>query len=315
MRPEASTSQVIARKSDTMSVIRFGNVSASRRPRPEVSLLVSTYQKPRHLRLALASVAMQQGVSEKLELVVTDDGSTDETLAVVEEFAAAADLPVAFTTHQRSTFQLAKCRNEGVAASAAPYLIFTDGDLILPPDFVWQHLKRRQTNAAYTGDCYRLTEMVSQQIDDAAVRSGAYRELVSADEVWRVRKADRMARWHALLRHRHRPHLIGGNVGMWRSDYERVNGYDENFQGWGCEDDDLAHRIRASGIRIHSINRWTCAYHVWHPRDVTMPAAWHDGANVVYYLRKQRRIRCLNGLSKLEAEHAPIEQGGRWRAA
>jgi glycosyltransferase involved in cell wall biosynthesis len=286
-----------------MSVImRFDNASVARRSRPEVSLLVSTYQKPHHLRLSLASIALQQDVREKLELIVTDDGSTDETLAVVERFAAAADFPVALTTHRHGRFQLARCRNEGVAASAAPYLIFTDGDLILPPDFVRQHLKRRRPNAAYMGDCYRLTEAASRRIDQSAVQSGVYRDLVSAEEVSRLRRADRLARWHSLVRHRHLPHLMGGNVGIWRSDYQRVNGYDENFQGWGCEDDDLTHRLRAAGVRIHSINRWTCAYHVWHPRDNTTPAAWHEGANVAYYLRKQRPVCCLNGLSKLAPE-------------
>ena len=38
-----------------------------------------------------------------------------------------------------------------------------------------------------------------------------------------------------------------------RADYERVNGYDENFVGWGCEDDDLRLRLRHAGVRIESI--------------------------------------------------------------
>lgn len=277
---------------------RFCKLDVRRPIQPEVALIVSTYQKPRHLRLSLASIAQQQGVKEKIELVVTDDGSTDETFEVIERFAETVEFPVMLTTHRHSTFQLARCRNEGVAASTAPFLIFADGDLIFPSDFVLQHLARRRTKGALTGDYYRLTEGASAQIDEAAVQYVKVRALVAPGELLRIRKADRRARWHTFIRHRDRPRFIGGNVGIWRSDFERVNGYDENFQGWGCEDEDLSYRLRLAGIRTHSIMRWACPIHVWHPRDVTAPAVWEDGPNVAYYLRKQRPNHCLNGLVK-----------------
>ena len=53
--------------------------------------------------------------------------------------------------------------------------------------------------------------------------------------------------FYRLIRHPTKPKLIGNNVGIWRRDYERVNGYDENFEGWGCEDDDL--RLPAAARR------------------------------------------------------------------
>ena len=79
-------------------------------------------------------------------------------------------------------------------------------------------------------------------------------------------RLDRKARFYSLLHHRSKPKLFGGNVGVWRSDFERVNGYDETFEGWGCEDDDLAYRLRKTGMRIASIMRWVRAFHIWHPR-------------------------------------------------
>jgi glycosyltransferase involved in cell wall biosynthesis len=278
---------------------RYAEAAADPAVRPEVALIVSNYQKPRHLKLSLASIAGQLGVTGRLELVVTDDGSTDESFAIIEQFAGRVDFPVTLTTHRRAAFQLAQCRNEGVAASRAPYLIFTDGDLILSPDFVWQHLERRRRSTVYTGHYYGLTEDVSAGIDEAMVQSGAYRDLASPAEMHRVRRIEWQARWQSLVRHRRKPDVVGSNVGIWRTDFERVNGYDENFQGWGCEDDDLGHRLRRVGVRVRSINRWTCAYHVWHPRDATAPAVWQDGPNVAYYLRRHRQYRCLNGLMKL----------------
>ena len=92
-----------------------------------------TYQRPRSLALVLESIAQQRGVEGKFELVVTDDGSTDNTLEVVEAFRRRVNFPVKFVTHPRLGFQASRCRNEGAAATSAPYLLFLDGDCVLPP--------------------------------------------------------------------------------------------------------------------------------------------------------------------------------------
>ena len=52
-----------------------------------------------------------------MELIVTDDGSTDETPQIVADFAGRVPFRVAFTTHPHTTFRLARSRNEGVEAS------------------------------------------------------------------------------------------------------------------------------------------------------------------------------------------------------
>jgi glycosyltransferase involved in cell wall biosynthesis len=268
--------------------------------KPEIALLVSTYQRPAHLRRALLSIALQRGVQDQMEVVVTDDGSTDETSQVVHQFAKSVDFPVNFTTHQHSTFQLARCRNEGVGASKAPYILFLDGDCILPPDHVAIHLQRRKPSTVMAGDCARLDEATSNKIDESAIRLGQFVDSAPREEMQRLRKQDRKARLYQWLRHPTKPKLIGNNVGVWRRDYELVNGYDENFEGWGCEDDDLRLRLRMAGVRIESILRWTYTYHLWHRTDVTAPTNWRQGRNVEYLTRKEIPMRCAKGLVKDE---------------
>lgn len=278
---------------------------------PEIALLLSTYQKPRHLRLALQSIALQTIVPERMELVVTDDGSTDATPDIVRDFVRTVPFSVRFTTHEHTTFQLARCRNEGVRASSAPYLLFLDGDCILPRDHVEQHLARRRPGLVMAGDCCRLDEATSRHVTPEAVHGGEFAQWAPASEMRRLRKLDRSSRFYSLMRHPTKPKLIGNNVGIFRADYERVNGYDENFQGWGCEDDDLRLRLRRAGVRIASILRWTHTYHLWHPVDVTQPAQWKQGANVSYLLRKGRLTRCRNGLYKREPADLAIRIVGR----
>ena len=130
-------------------------------PDPEIAISVTTYHKPWHLRRVLASIAGQQGVTGKFEVAVTDDGSTDETPQIVEQFRRSVDFPVCFTTHEHTTFHPARCRNDGARATSAPYLLYLDGDCVLPPDHVAIHLAHRRPGYVMLGFCYRVEKELS----------------------------------------------------------------------------------------------------------------------------------------------------------
>lgn len=259
-------------------------------------MIVSTYERPNHLYRSLLSLALQRGVEGQFEVVVTDDGSTDHTEKLVRRFAQSADFPVSFTTHEHRGFHLARCRNEGVRASSAPYLLFSDGDCIFPPNHLSQHLHLRRPRVAWSGDCLHLDEQSTGRIDDRVIASGTYRTWVPRSEYQRIHRRWIKDRLYQAMGHRKKPKLTGSNIAVSRSDLERINGFDERFIGWGCEDDDLADRLRASGLRIASILGFTHVFHMWHPSDSSQPRKWSDGANVKYLLRPDKPIRCAVGL-------------------
>jgi glycosyltransferase involved in cell wall biosynthesis len=274
---------------------------------PEIAVLVSSFQRPGHLGRVLTSLAVQQGVRGAFEVVVTDDGSRDDTAEFVRRFAETAPYSLRFVTHPHDGFQLARCRNEGVAASTAPYLLFLDGDCVVPPDHLRVHLDHRREKLALAGYYFWLSEEVSQLLTAAEIESGRFLSAVS----WRERLAMRWthvrAQCHSFVRHPTRPKLLGGNLGVARADYERVNGYDENFRGWGCEDDDLRLRLRAAGVDVASISWWTQAYHLWHPKAPSAPDTWRAGANVEYLTRPLRLTRCMAGLARRKLDDLAVE--------
>ena len=263
---------------------------------PEVSLIVNTYQKPRHLALVLESIALQTGIDAAMELVVADDGSEDETADLVERFAARVPFPVRFTTEPHDGFRLARVRNRGAAIARGATLLFLDGDSILPPDHVAAHLARRRPGWAQLGDVARLSEASCRDLEPATLWQVDIRRLVPADERRRLARRHRKAGLQNLLHHPSKPRLAGGNFAIWRDDYLRINGSDERFRGWGQEDDDLGLRLRAAGVRLASILDRTNTYHVWHPTDPSATPRWRDGVNVAYFLRRGRLTRCRSGL-------------------
>src|SRR5262249_6629244 len=56
----------------------------------------------------------------------------------------------------------------------------------------------------------------------------------------------------------------GFYFGVWREDFERVNGFDMRFVGWGGEDRDIAARLRMAGIRCGWPGPRATMLHLWH---------------------------------------------------
>jgi hypothetical protein len=168
------------------------------------------------------------------------------------------------------------------------------------------------------GYCVKFDQATSESIDDASVRRGDFVGLAPWSERLSLLKMDLSSRFYSWIGHAEKPKLFGGNIGIHRADYELVNGYDENFHAWGCEDDDLRLRLRRAGCRVESILWWTCTYHLWHPRTPTSPDLWADGQNVGYLQREVRLTRCVNGLTKRQSGELEIQVAGgedAWRVA
>jgi glycosyltransferase involved in cell wall biosynthesis len=264
----------------------------------DTSILVTTFRRPGHLALVLESIALQLRVPRDFEVVVADDGSGDETPEVVAAFAAQADFPVRFTTQPHEGFRLARARNNAARLAAGDYFLFLDGDCILPRGHLTAHRERRRPGLALLGHCARLTEETSRLLVPENLSLINLAGLVSATESRSLARRHRRARWHAILRHPTKPRLTGGDFGVWRSDFERINGFDERFIGWGQEDDDLGLRLRSAGVQLESVLDRTCSLHVWHPTDPTATPRWRDGANVAYFTRRGRLTACRTGLRR-----------------
>jgi glycosyltransferase involved in cell wall biosynthesis len=264
-------------------------------PSPDVAVIVPTFQMPWHLRRVLESIACQR-TSRRLEVVIADDGSTDETADVVAQFAARAPFPVRFATHPHAGFHAARCRNDGVRHSTASHLLFCDGDCLLPPDHIEQHLALWRPGSVICGYCVRFDQATSHEITLDAVRSSEFVRKATPQQHSTLRAMHAKSLFYSLINHATKPSFRSGDFSLARIDFERINGFDERYCGWGCEDDDFGRRVRSAGVRLVSALHRTRVYHLWHPPATTRPQQWKQGANVEYLQRPIRLTRCLHGL-------------------
>lgn len=283
------------------SILHFSaerrSAAVGRHARPDLSVVVSTYERPTHLRYCLESIAAQSDVAGRIEVVVCDDGSRDLTHSMVAAFARKVPFRVALTTHDHDGFRLSQSRNEGAAVAVADRLLFTDGDCLLPPGTLATFIAVIRPGRIAGGDSCRLDEHATAGLSIEAVRGGTFLRAVADDERRRLDAKARHAKVYEFLRLPMRPRLYGNAIGISRTDYERLNGFDEAFVGWGLEDRDLQVRAEKLGIRVKGMFEHAFV-HQWHAVDSSWTRNAVGTANDRYYRRRNVEPSCGLGYAQ-----------------
>lgn len=100
---------------------------------PSVSVVLSTRNRAARLRVALGCYRAWSGDTD-WELIVVDNGSTDDTAQILADFAAASGLPVRLVHESRAG--LARARNRGLAAARGEIVAFIDDDCYPAADYL-----------------------------------------------------------------------------------------------------------------------------------------------------------------------------------
>ncbi len=264
---------------------------------PLVSVVLSTFDQPNALAFSLIGYRRQS--FRDFEVIIADDGSDEETRAVVEEFRAAGDYPVKHVWQENRGYRRARIANTAVRASEGRIILLSDGDCIPHRDFVGVHADRCRSGSFCAGGYVRLSPQYCMTLDREKVSSGEY----EAQMGFRDRLRFRVTHWKNLLGvflgNCRKPKIYGCNISVDRGVYYAVNGYDENFDGFGKEDSDLRNRLRRHGAKPVSV--WGRAW-VYHVDDVIDPKVRQrriprrDASE--YYNRPNVPVRCVNGLVK-----------------
>jgi len=132
-----------------------------------IAVIVTTYNRPDALAAVLAGYGAQRDA--RFELIVADDGSTDDTRAVVAAFKSHAQFPVAHVWHEDRGFRAAAIRNRALAATSAEYIVFSDGDCVPAQRFVAQHQRFAERGWFVAGNRVLLSEAFTRRVLGAAL--------------------------------------------------------------------------------------------------------------------------------------------------
>ena len=237
-------------------------------PSESVSVVITTYNRSDALLAVLAGLARQ--TDRNFEVIVADDGSREEHRRAILDAPLARELRLAHVWHPDAGFTASRVRNRGVAASRGSYLIFMDGDCVPEVDFIARHKQLAQAGHFVNGSRVLLAPELTQR-----VVSGDQQICGRSSLYWlgqRLRgQASKLTHLLRLPDWRARVHtefywkgIRSCNMGVWRSDYERIDGFDESFIGWGHEDADFVLRLHHAGVARKNGFCATEVFHLWH---------------------------------------------------
>jgi len=273
----------------------------------KISVIVATYNRADYVRLWLACL-LQQDYPHRRQVVIADDGSTDQTSEVIARAQLAApDQPLVHYWQESSGYRRAEVLNKASRLADGDVLVFMDSDCLPAPDLLSVYAAHAAPASFYLGGVYALSKAFSERAlrdgvgpDASAVLAAAARPENQKDHATgRVQMCYWKSSLYAALRVR-RPKIWGGNFAINRDVFRQVNGFDENYVGYGQEDSDLRNRLVKGGFRAVCLHTKARAYHLWHETNLAARRqAMGDGNNRPYYRRPHVDVVCKNGLKKL----------------
>lgn len=268
-----------------------------------ISVILTTYNSPDWLAKVLWGYASQSYGA--FDVVIADDGSTDETAAVIHRFQKKTSLRLKHVWHEDNGFRKCEILNKAIEQCDGEYLLFSDGDCVPRSDFVRVHARFAQPGHFLSGGYYKLPMSISNAVTPKQIKSGEAFQLP-----WLRKQGLPLS--HRYLRLMQRPALAdllnrltttkptwnGNNSSGWKSDIVAANGFDERMR-YGGLDRELGERLENAGIRGKHVRFQALCLHLDHPRGYENEADWKRNNEIREATRTQRAIQTAHGIRKV----------------
>ena len=271
----------------------------------KISVIVPIYNRLEHFRALFICLLRQSRQID--ELIITDDGSSQQILDYIADLIPKASFKIKHIYQEDKGFRKTRALNNGVINSEGEFLVFCDQDLIFGEEYI-EYMEKNIKKG-----CFLLCRPISVNEEEKDIilkkieLSNKYEDLLKPlpkdylESVNRTLRTDRKRRILNILKLSKRGiKLVGMSYAVMKSDYLKVNGYDENYNGWGEEDDDFGNRLYVAGIKGKELKTPNMQIHLWHYSD---PTKKHSMNEEYYYKRKKEIFSnkdyfCKNGCSE-----------------
>jgi len=224
------------------------------------SLVTPTYNWPEALELLLLSIKNQSHLPD--EVIIADDGSTKETEVLIKRMQKDFPVPLHHIWHPDNKNQKPAIMNKAIASAKYEYIIEIDGDIIMHRDFVKDHLSLSEKGLFLYGSRVNIQkEHLNTLFEDKQTTFHFFSK--------GIKKRGRTLRIPFLANlnkkeNKRSPKLRGCNMSFWKSDFLKVNGFNESLTGWGIDDSEMIQRLINIGIHGKRLKFKGLAYHIYH---------------------------------------------------
>jgi glycosyltransferase involved in cell wall biosynthesis len=228
-----------------------------------ISLIVTTYNRPNALLLVLKSIELQTMIPH--EVLVADDGSDYKTHELVANFNLQTKLNIVHCFQKDNGFRAARSRNKAISKATGQYIILIDGDMVLHPDFIQDHLKNSCPGFFIQGSRVLMNKKLTEIV---------LKEQILKFHLFSQGISNRLNTIHSNFLSQifsiQKNYLRGiktCNMSFFKEDCISVNGFNNNFEGWGREDSEFIVRLMNKGVRRKTLKFLAIQFHLWHNED------------------------------------------------
>lgn len=269
-------------------------------PSQPVSVVITTYNRSGALLAVLGALSRQ--TDKNFDVVVADDGSQPEHRLRILEAAVSRSLGLTHVWHPDVGFTASKVRNRGVSLTKSKYVLLLDGDCVPEQDFIARQKGLAEPGFFMNGSRVLLSPALTQKVESEGEQVDGRSTSYWLAQRWR-RNASKLSGLVRLPNWRGRVNkyfiwkgIRSCNMGVWKLDFEKVDGFDESFVGWGHEDADFVLRLHHAGVIRKNGFCATEVYHLWHKESSRDDES--SNANVVSQRVKTGIVRATLGYSQ-----------------
>lgn len=264
------------------------------------SVLLSTFNQPNALALALEGYRAQ--TFREFEIIIADDGSDEETGRVIDKYRPLLGVRIERVWQENHGYRRAKIVDEAFKISKGEFLFLSDGDCIPAKDLLALHASKCRENTFCVGGYVMLTHAQSACMSPELVEHGIYMKWLTPEEKLKAQVRHMKNIVGIALGRTNKPKVFGCNIAVSRDAFEKVNGYDAGFDGFGKEDSDLRNRLRMAKVRPVSLFGKAWLFHIDSRIDQKIMATRipRDKEKAKkYYYRSGVTAECKNGIKRL----------------
>ncbi len=259
-----------------------------------VSVIITTYNRPETLVKVLESLGNQTRMAD--EVIVADDGSGAEAVESVRHFIACSSYPLQHVWQEDRGFRAAEIRNKAIKRSKGEYIVLLDGDCIPEKHFIEDHLLLAEPGYFFQGKRVLISKRLSLTFTHEDANStprllGYALRLDISNSHHIVRLTCFPSYSSTRLRG-----MRGCNMSFYRKDICAVNGFNQDFEGWGREDSELAVRFYRYGLKRKEHPFMAICFHLWHPDHDKTRLSTND--ELLRKVVESSEYTCSNGLVK-----------------